>query len=200
MDRAGRGIPVGRGGDPIAKKPTPAAAGALASAVALLLLGTGAAPAGSHRPHDLHITYGNLAVEGATAVYQIRVFRDDLVAALAGHAGESLLDMAASPEVDAIFLDYMEAHVRIRADGVLLEPALLASGEDELDREPVWWYRVQYRADAPVRQLSMVNTVLFELFDDQRNILRVVHFPGEARRTYYFAPGEDSIHVSFPLQ
>ena len=178
--------------------------GALVPAVALLLLGTGstpeATPAGSPRPHDLHITSGTLEGEGGPAVYKIRVVRDDLAAALAGHAGEPIVDMSADPEVDAIFLDYVEAHVRIRADGVLLEPNLLASGEDELDREPVWWYRVQYRADTPVRQLSLVNTFLFELFDDQRNILRVVHFPAEAQRTYYFAPGEDSIQVSFPLQ
>lgn len=174
------------------------AAGALASAA--LLLGPGPAGVGAGAVHDLHITYGTLGVEGETAVFQVRVFRDDLVAALSGHSGELLLDMAADPAVDSIFMDYLGAHLRLRADGSLLEPTLLASGEDALDREPVWWYRVQYRADGPIRSLAITNTVLFELFDDQRNLLKLIHFPDEAQRTYYFAPGEDSIRVSLPLQ
>ncbi len=179
------------------------AAAALASASLLAAPGHGGVAAGgvgAVEVHDLHITYGTLGVEGETAVFQIRVFRDDLVAALSGHSGEVLLDMSADPAVDSIFVDYLIAHLRMRADGALLEPTLLASGEDALDREPVWWYRMQYRAEEPIRSLAIVNTILFELFDDQRNLLKVIHFPDEAQRTYYFAPGEDSIRVSFPLQ
>jgi hypothetical protein len=155
---------------------------------------------GADAVHDLHITYGTLGVEGETAVYQVRIFRDDLAAALSGHSGELLLDMAADPAVDSLFLDYLGAHLRFRANGALLEPGLLASGEDALDREPVWWYRIRYSADAPIRSLAITNTILFELFDDQRNLLKLVHFPDETQRTYYFAPGEDSIRVSLPLQ
>ena len=188
-----------------------AAATVRLSTIGLVLLGLsapgaagpspGASPApGPAAAHDLHISYGNLAVEDALMVLHTRVFRDDLTAALAGHSGNPIVDLSADRAMDRILVDYISAHVRMEADGTRLEPELMGSGEDELDREPVWWFQLKYEADRPIRDLSIVNTVLFELFDDQRNILKVVHFPAEDQRTYYFAPGEDSIRVSFPMR
>jgi hypothetical protein len=34
---------------------------------------------GGEARHDLHASYGNLGVEGRTAILQIRIFKDDLV-------------------------------------------------------------------------------------------------------------------------
>ena len=70
-------------------------------------------------------------------------------------------------------------------------------GEDELDREPVWWYQVRFDAPGPIRALKITNSILFEVFDDQSNVLRVVKFPEEDRRAYYFAHGEESVRIEF---
>lgn len=73
----------------------------------------------------------------------------------------------------------------------------MGSGDDALDREPVWWYQVQYTAAEPIRTARITNTVLFETFEDQSNVLRVVRFPEETRRTYYFTSGEETVQIAF---
>ena len=74
---------------------------------------------------------------------------------------------------------------------------MISSGEDMLDREPVWWYMVQYKASSEIQAFTLRNTLLFERFDDQKNIVKVAHFPDDTQRTYYFAPGEERFDISF---
>jgi hypothetical protein len=92
---------------------------------------------------------------------------------------------------------YLREHLEIEAGGQVLPALLLESGEDELDREPVWWVLVQYEAPAPPESFVVRNNLLFELFDDQRNIFKFVRFPDQTQRTYYFAPGEEEHEVRF---
>jgi hypothetical protein len=148
-------------------------------------------------PHDLHVAYGDLAVEGSVVAGRLRFFKDDLERALGPFVGADALSLAPSPEADALVLRYLRERLVIRVSGAALEPELAASGEDELDREPVWWVLVQYRAASPVLDFTVRNVLLFELFDDQRNVMKFVHFPDETPRTFYFAPGEDEHRVRF---
>lgn len=152
---------------------------------------------GDAPPHDLHVSYGNLGVEGSVAVLQIRIFKDDLEEALRRLVGAEVFRMEVSPEVDAVFLRYLSLRFVLEVGGDTLRGTVLGSGEDELDREPVWWYQVQFGASAAISSARVTNTVLFEVFDDQRNVLRVVRFPEESRQAFYFAPGEESVEVRF---
>lgn len=147
--------------------------------------------------HDLHATYGNLGVDGPMAVLQMRVFKDDLEEALGRLSGNDHLLLDVSPEMDALFLRYLRERFVIEADGHILEGRIIGSGDDELDREPVWWYQIRFDAPAPIETARITNTILFEVFDDQSNVLRVVDFPEEDRRAYYFAHGEETIEVGF---
>ena len=147
--------------------------------------------------HDLHATYGNLGVDGSIAVLQLRVFKDDLEEALRRFHGMADLQLEVSPGVDALFLRYFSERFILEADGHLLGGRIIGSGDDELDREPVWWYQLRFDAPEPIQMARITNTVLFEIFNDQRNVLRVVDFPEENRRAYYFAPGEETIEVTF---
>lgn len=164
----------------------------LAGLLALAPLPGGGAGRGASPPlpHDLHLTSANAAVEGEFVLLRIRFFKDDLEAALGAHVGATVLALTENADVDRVFLAYLEEHLAIRVDGESLAPAILAKGEDVLDREPVWWYALEYRAAAPVTRLTMRNTLLFELFDDQRNVVKFVHFPEESQQTFAFAPDE----------
>ena len=71
------------------------------------------------------------------------------------------------------------------------------SGEDELDREPVWWYQVRYDAPRRIQTARVTFSVLFQVFSDQRNVLRVVEFPAENRRAFYFTEGEETHEMEF---
>jgi len=148
-------------------------------------------------PHDLHVSYGNLGVEGATAVLQVRLFKDDLEEALRRETGQELESMEATPEMDQAFLAYYTQRFLLEADGTPLQGRIIGSGLDQQDREPVWWYRIAYEAEATIRGLRITNTLLFELFTDQRNVLRVAHFPDGKRRAYYFAEGEETSVIEF---
>jgi hypothetical protein len=148
-------------------------------------------------PHDLHATYGNLGVEGAVAILQIRIFQNDLEEALRRFHGRDTFRLEVTPEADALFLAYLTQKFVLEVGGEPLEARIVGSGDDALDREPVWWYQVRFAAPEPIRSARITNTVLFEIFTDQSNVLRVVRFPEETRRAYYFAPGEETIQIEF---
>jgi hypothetical protein len=147
--------------------------------------------------HDLHVSYGNAAVEGNALTVRIRFYRDDLEAVLARHAGRAAFRLSSEPDVEAAFLAYFRANFTVSAAGRPLAPTVVGSGEDERDRQPVWWYAIQFEAPAPLTAFRIRNTLLTELFDDQTNIVKFVHFPDGKQKTYSFALGEESFEVSF---
>ncbi|NNF58235.1 MAG: hypothetical protein HKN04_08330 [Rhodothermaceae bacterium] len=153
--------------------------------------------ASNSQAHDPHVTYTDMAVEGAVMVCRIRFFQDDLELALSLHRGSQRVRMAANPEVDAVFMDYLREHVTLQANEETLMPTILGSGEDVMDREPAWWYTLQFTASSPVEALHVRNTMMFELFEDQQHVLKVMHFPDETERSYYLIPGEEDVNVAF---
>jgi hypothetical protein len=148
-------------------------------------------------PHKLHVSYGNTVVEGNLIVSRIRLFKDDLEEALRLHGAGADFTMAADLRTDSLFADYFSARLTVEVEGERLAGRIIGSGEDSLDREPVWWYAIQFEAPVPVRAFRVRNTLLFDLFDDQRNIFKVVLFPEETQRTYSFAIGEEEFDVRF---
>ncbi|MGD2122852.1 MAG: hypothetical protein PVJ76_13955 [Gemmatimonadota bacterium] len=152
---------------------------------------------GREAKHELHVSYGNLGVEGNTAILQIRIFKDDLEEALRRFDNREPFLMEVTPELDAAFLRYLSEHLVLEHAGSALSGRILGSGYDELDREPVWWYQVAYEAPEPIQALRVTYTVLFEVFEDQRNVLRVAHFPEGKRQAFYFARGEETSDVEF---
>ena len=165
-----------------------------------VLLGMGqlgsAAPA-PRAVHDFHVTYSQMAVEGKVAACRIRFFKDDLELALQTFSGQDELRLVASPRVDSLFVAYMDDRLTLEIDAQRLPAQVIGSGEDMLDREPVWWYTVQFEAPDEITAFSLTNTLLFEVFVDQKNIVKIVHFPDETQRAYYFAAGEERVAVSF---
>ncbi len=148
--------------------------------------------------HDLHVSYGDLGIQGALAVLEIRIFTDDLEEALRRRHGlPDAFHMEASPRVDSLFLAYLGDEFVLGVGGTSLVGGILGSEEDVRDREPIWVYRIRYEGPSPISALEIRNTLLLEIFDDQRNILRVGHFPEGRTRTYYFARGEESRRVEF---
>jgi hypothetical protein len=157
----------------------------------------GAAGSEAAAPHDLHIVYADFAVEGRLVAGRLRFFKDDLARALGPMVGATVLDLEPGPEADALVMRYLGQHLLVEVGGSALVPELLQSGQDELDREPVWWVIVQFPSHAPLEAFRVRNTLLFEMFGDQRNIMKFVHFPDQRQKTFYFAPGETEQVVRF---
>jgi len=147
--------------------------------------------------HDLHVAYADIAVEGGVLAGRLRFFRDDLERALGPYLDVDAVALAPGPEADALVLRYLRDHLSLAIPEGELSPKILGSGEDLLDREPVWWVVVQYESDDPVREVVVRNTMLTELFDDQRNVMKFVHFPDGTPLTFYFARGEEERRIRF---
>jgi hypothetical protein len=162
--------------------------------------GEGVAPRDPAASHDLHVAYGDFAVEGTVVAGRVRLFKDDLERALGALVGADALSLGPGPEADALVLRYLNRHVRIEVAGEVPEASLLAAGEDRIDREPVWWVALQWKLPEAAVDFRVRNTLLFELFDDQRNVMKFVHFPDQTPRTFFFAPGESEHRVRFDRQ
>ena len=51
----------------------------------------------------------------------------------------------------------------------------------------MWWYQVRFDGTEPIRSIDIRNEILYEEFEDQRNIVRVLHVPTDMQHTLYFA-------------
>ncbi len=180
MDGAGIVIPL-------------AVRGAVLPLVAILLTGAGAAPEAASpggTVHPLHLSTTQVAVDTTTVWLRIRMFRDDLEFALAVRAGIDSLTLEPSAEHDTLFADYFNEAFGLRLNGTEATGVIDSSGEDlesGVGDLQMWWYQVRFDSTQPIRGIEIRNEILYEHFEDQRNIVRVLHVPTETRKTLYFA-------------
>jgi hypothetical protein len=139
--------------------------------------------------HDLHLSQTRLVVDGATVAARIRVFEDDLIAALTREAG------ARTPVVvtDSAMSRYLLQHVVVRANGQLLRGAVEGSGEEtDAQNQRVRWAVLIFAAARPVQSLALAVTPFFELYKDQQNIVTAARGATGSRRSLLFTPGDDA--------
>ena len=74
---------------------------------------------------------------------------------------------------------------------------IVSSGEDQMAGEPMWWYTVRFEAPTALDAFTVRDVVLFDLFDDQKNIFKVRHFPSEKELSYYYTDGAEEYRISF---
>lgn len=147
--------------------------------------------------HDFHISYGRVAVEDRVVVFRVRFFKDDLEEALRMYHKTPALMLAVSPAVDAQFAAYFNDRLVLETGGERLAGHIIGSGEEMEGKEPMWWYAMQYEAPAHIEKLTIKNQLLLELFDDQKNIVKVRHFPDDRQQSYYFDDDTIEHTVSF---
>ena len=58
----------------------------------------------------------------------------------------------------------------------------------------MWWYELEYPIAASAESIHLKNRLLFNLFEDQRNIVHLTTRAGR-ERAYYFAWDEPEITV-----
>jgi hypothetical protein len=143
-------------------------------------------PLGGGTIHDVHVSYGRVAVEATSITVRIRIFQDDLSRALARHAKRDTVDLAQKPFADSVAGDYLGQKLIMAADGAPLTGRLVAGGPEQ----DMWWYLIQYPLAKPIGRLSIASRVLFELFGDQQNLLKVLVAKTGDETALYFVPGE----------
>jgi len=144
--------------------------------------------------HNFHVSYAKLAIEQNLAVMNVRFFADDLTLALQRAHRLDTFQLSATAFADSLYLSYFNQHFELHHNGQRLYPVILSSG---LDKD-MWWYQMQFSSTSALQNLSIKNTLLFDLFDDQKNILQVMHFPSEKMASFYFIHGAEQYHFSCP--
>lgn len=146
--------------------------------------------------HDFHVSYSRLAVEGSMAVVRIRLFKDDLGQALAQREGRDVM-VDVSPEQDSLFTAYFNDSFILRAGNETLSGKLVGSGEEVVGNEPMWWYLLEFQAAETIDELLVDQRILAEVFDDQKNIVQIQHFPSEKTYSLYCVEDAWEYTVSF---
>ena len=137
--------------------------------------------------HDVHASHTRVVFEGRTVALRVRLFHDDLQLALREFAGRADMELTAADRADSLFAAYFAKTVRLEADGTVPAFRVTASAaEPDQVAGMVVWYVLEAQVAATPSRLTMLNALLFEVFDDQQNIVQVLRLPGEDRRTLYF--------------
>jgi len=169
--------------------------GVLILALPILMGGAAPVPAPSPDVHPLHLSTSQLAIEEQVAYLRIRMFKLDLEAALASAAGRDSLRLEPTAAHDSLFLAYFAERYEVVLNGNPTPPVITASGEDVEsadDEERIWWVQLRYDAEQPIVTVALRARILFEWFEDQRNIVRILHVPSGKQRTLYFAAPDDA--------
>jgi hypothetical protein len=141
--------------------------------------------------HDIHASHIRMVLEGRTVALRVRLFHDDLLLALRAFTNRPDLQLTTADRADSAFGAYFAKVVRFEADGQA--PTLrVTSSAAEPDQVAgiVVWYVLEGQVAATPSHLTMLNGLLFEVFDDQQNIVQILRMPGEERRTLYFTARE----------
>ena len=150
----------------------------------IILAGVLAPDLGTPKPHNVHVTFGEIGVDGAFVAARIKYYKHDLEEAIARQRGQTSVVLTATPASDSLFAAYLDAHLVFKNGDERLAARIVGSGEEK--EEEMWWYEVLYESRSPVTSLSMENKQLMELFKDQKNILRAEHLTSGKRRSFYF--------------
>ena len=169
-------------------------AGRLISAVVLITLLC--MPEVTSKPgavHRFHVTYGRMAIEGNKAVCRIRFFGHDLEETLQNFGKDPSFKLDVNPESDSVYTKYFNENFVLLVNGKPIEATVISSGEEG----DMWWYIMEYNTTAPLNEFRLTNTLLFDTYDDQRNIFKVITFPSEKTQSVYFTHGAENYTISF---
>ena len=142
-------------------------------------------------PHPLHLSHANMVLEGNHAILNVRLFQDDLELALSQFHAIDGLRVRADPIVDSLFASYFNSRFTMSIADSIHEGRIVASGQ----AEDMWWYAVTFEAPEPITAVAFRNDLLFDIFDDQRNITRVLDTSTEKQRTFYAVATDPETHV-----
>jgi len=154
--------------------------------------GGGPAPLPGGEAHKFHVSYGRMVVEGNTAFCKIRFFRHDLEDALRKYHKEDAFQLDINAHADSLFTHYFNQMFVLEQEGQTFTGRIVESGEEE----DMWWYALSFEAPQAMKQLRLTNKMLFDLFEDQKNVFKIIHLPEESVYSFYFTEGSEQYDVT----
>ena len=123
--------------------------------------------------HPMYISVSELDynAEAHTLEMAVRIFLDDLEAALeAQGTGKLYLGTASeSEDADRYIANYLNKMIKLSVDGQEVEGQFLGK---EIEQDVVWSYIEIQNVEKP-HKISMLNQLLLDLYDSQQNIVHM---------------------------
>lgn len=160
-------------------------ASAIILAVFLAVVPSGGAAA---PPHPIHISVCDVVYNARTQGLEImvKIFADDAEAAVEKALGENIgiySKQQPHPRADELLFAYLKQNLEFELDGQAVELAYVGR---ERETDAVWIYLEVVKIPPP-RSFRARNTICFNLFDDQANL---VHFKvGRQRKSFRLTEG-----------
>ena len=84
----------------------------------------------------------------------------------------------------------------LEAGDTVVRGEVTARGVEDAARidEIMWWYRLEYALPSAAERVRIRNRLLFNMFEDQRNIVNLKTRSGR-ERTYSFSWDEDNVTI-----
>ncbi len=152
-------------------------------------------PKGRPALHPFRLSIADVQVTASGMEVTIRFFWDDLQFALMERTSDMDFRLAETDEVDGVVQRYINEMFVIRDDGGPVIPGTVRKrGIEEalIPDEVMWWYRLDYPLPATVERIRVRNRLLFNMFEDQRNIVHLKTRSGK-ERAYTFGWDRDSL-------
>lgn len=167
-----------------------------AAALAAICLSATGAVNGPDRLHPFRLTVTDADVFQTSLEARIRFFWDDLQLAIMEHTSDMEFALAETGEVDAIIEAYINEMLVMEAGDSVVQGKVTARGIEDAMRidEVMWWYRLEYPLPPEAERIEIRNRLLFNMFEDQRNLVNLKTRSGR-ERTYYFSWDEDNVTV-----
>jgi len=143
--------------------------------------------------HPLKLSHGRVDVNGAVITLRVRMFWDDLEEAIRYMTEDRRFRIGHTAEADSLVGVYLQQVMILEADGTRPQGRVMESGEED----DMFWYIVEYRTSAPVRQLTVRNEIMVDLYPEQRNVLQVRNTARNVNRTFYFSSKKEQYALSF---
>ena len=144
--------------------------------------------------HPFRLSVADVIVSGASMEVRIRFFWDDLQIAVMESESDMDFRLAETPGADSVVARYIGEMLVFEAGGAPLAGVLAERGVEEAARidEVMWWYRLRYELPPGTERIGIRNRVLFNMFEDQRNLVHLKTRSGR-ERTYYFTWDDDRV-------
>lgn len=147
--------------------------------------------------HPFRLSVADIVVSGTAMDVRVRFFWDDLQFAVMESTSDMNFRLLETEEVDAVVAAYIGEALVMEAGGAAVPGVLAERGVEASPRldETMWWYRLSYRLPEGAERLRIRNRLLFNAFEDQRNLVHLKTRSGK-ERTYYFTWDDDEVAVS----
>ncbi|HRR07073.1 MAG TPA: hypothetical protein PLO56_00110 [Rhodothermales bacterium] len=135
--------------------------------------------------HDVHASYAKMAIEGKKAYLSIRVFSDDITLALQQFHKDPSITLKYNEETMRSFQKYLNWKFIIKKNGKQISGKIIEVYEQDI----MTVFVAEYSASQPIHRFDLEYIVLMEVFDDQRNVLKLIKLPNDTEQSLFFGAG-----------